>query len=93
MRFNDITTPEAEAYSTVFLVPEPKNPFDKNAIKVIGLGSDGKTRTVLGHVSRDSQPAAGVVQFNEAYKVGQTIVSRSGLAIEMNLTLTRIVEE
>lgn len=58
MKYNGVTAKEVERYTKLVIVPEPDNPHDSNAIRVMGHESGGDT-TTLGHMSRDSLPQAG----------------------------------
>lgn len=59
MKYHGTTAKEAEEYNRVVLVPEPNNPIDRKAIKVLGYNAADDVK-VLGYVSMDSQPTQRV---------------------------------
>lgn len=53
MRFYDSDATDAGSYATYFLVPEPTNKYDENAVLVYGVVNNMHKK--LGHVSRSTQ--------------------------------------
>lgn len=57
MRHNDVRPQAACGYNFYLLLPEPENPHDAKAVRVLGGARlDGEWR-MLGHVARGSQAA------------------------------------